>query len=235
MPARQAPRIVALVASLAALLVAGCSQPEPATLEPQTREGRVQLVQFTQITDPTQEQNVERGTSWDAEVQQSEAPKGTLAADYGANEDGEYWQDTIIQAKTYHLEAGAAITTHTHGIVIYAQEIIIDGRINARNLGAPPGEDGYATTRAATMNLYRAYGETDADTGEPRLWGAGSTSKECESPGGGYIILNAPTITLNGELDAGSDCGEAGIVYLEGNVTGTGAIHASLIIHRGAA
>lgn len=224
-----------VLATALTLLLAGCSQTATTTPEPVV-VNQVRLVTFAQgAMNTTEGEGVSRATSWDEEVHQEPVPERADPADYGANSDGARWVDGIIQAKTYHLATDAKIATHTHGIVIYAQEITIDGTITVHNQGAPPGETGYAETRAAKMALYSGYGETDQDTGEPRLWGAGSTTKDCESPGGGYIVLNARNIILNGELDAGSDCGQAGIVILEGPVTGTGTITASLIIHRGAA
>lgn len=181
----------------------------------------------------------DRGTTWDAAVMRGAPPEKANPADYGANADGERWEDILSQAKSYELDG--TITTHTHGIVIYAQDSITvnaNGRINVRDHGAPPGEQGYGTTRAATMSLYSGYGETDEATGEPLLWGAGAPLEyldgSCDGYGGGYIVLNAPTIHLNGDLDAGSTCGQGGVVILEGNVDGTGTITASQIIHRGA-
>lgn len=170
-----------------------------------------------------------------ADVMQAATPEGKDPADYGANEDGAYWMDGIQATKSYTLQAGGKITTHTHGIVIIASDsITIDGTIAVRDQGAAPGNPGYATSRAGTLSLYRGYGATDDASGEPVLWGSGSPpGAKCEGAGGGYIILNAPVIHLNGDLDAGSACGQAGIVYLEGNVDGAGTITASLIIHRG--
>lgn len=166
------------------------------------------------------------------EVTKEPLSKSANPVDYNANAKGEYWEDGIIQSKSYELASGAVITTHTHGIVIYsATSIVIDGTVNVRDLGALPGEQGYSTTRAATLALYRGYGETDADSGgEPRLWGAGGA--DCR--GGGYIILDAPQIEVNGVLDAGSSCGQGGVIYLEGTATGSGSLQASLIIRRGA-
>lgn len=220
---------------LVCVLIAGCAQPSATPLEPtQPLEHRVRLVDLAATDGSTvmTSGDAEQDAKWSSIAVQEETPKDADPADYGANPDGEYWQDTIIQAKSYTLDG--KITTHTHGVVIYATEsITINGAINVRNLGAQPMEQGYSTTRAATMNLYRAYGETDPATGEPQLWGAGSTTPECVSNGGGYVVLNAPSITINGDIDAGSDCGQAGIVILEGNTTGSGLITASLIIHRG--
>lgn len=221
-------RIAALTAI--AVLLSGCSQSTPQDLEPGFVEHRVRLVEFQGGAETTTIESTDSDVKWGATVQREATPEGRDPADYGANEAGEYWQDTIIEARAYNLGAGAAITTHTHGVVIIATEsITIDGRINVRGLGAAPLEAGYPTTRAAMLDLYRAYGQTDEATGEPLLWGAGGP--DCN--GGGYIILRAPTIILNGELDAGSDCGQGGIIYLEGNTSGSGVITASLVIRRG--
>lgn len=222
-----------LFSLLLAALFAGCSQPGPTVgvQAPQAVEYRVRLAEFAQYDGPVAtSRDGGMDPKWEAAVSMEAAPEGRDPADYGANQDGEFWQDTIIEAKSYHLEADAAITTHTHGIVIFAtQSITIDGRINVRGLGAQPQEPGYSATRAGTLALYRGYGETDEASGEPLLWGAGGP--DCN--GGGYVILRAPEIILNGVIDAGSDCGQGGIVYLEGNTTGSGVVTANLIIHRG--
>lgn len=226
-----------LAAALLCLSLAGCATTPPASMDappPASVEHRVRLVELTATGNGTIVTAEGDGVAWTADSKQAAIPRQADPADYGARPDGAYWQDSIIQAKSYTLDAGAMITTHTHGLVIYATEsITVNGRIDARNIGAQPNTPGYSSTRAATMNLYRAYGETDEATGEPLLWGGGSQTDECVSPGGGYVILNAPQIILNGDVDAGSDCGQAGIVYLEGNVSGAGVVTASLIIHRG--
>jgi hypothetical protein len=217
-----------VAAFAAAVLLSGCTN-SPGSDFTQPPVYHVHLVELG-AGDTAGSLNVTAGDSDQAYAVREAPPKGGDPADYGANSDGAYWQDDVMVLKAYRLEVGAKITTHTHGIVVYASEsITIDGLVIVRSLGAPPNETGYPTTRAATMNRIRGYGETDPATGEPLLWGAGGDS--CS--GGGYIILNAPQIYLNGALDAGSDCAQGGVVYLEGTVTGKGTIEASLIIHRG--
>lgn len=217
------------------MFLAGCGQPKPDITDiprVQTVEHQIHLAEFANYDEPVAtSRDGEVDAQWSMAVKQEATPARADPADYGANSEGEFWRDSIIESKSYVLEAGAGVTTHTHGVVIIATEgITIDGRVNVRNLGAQSGEAGYQTTRAATLALYTGYGDTDPASGEPLLWGAGGLDG---CMGGGYVILRAPTITLNGALDAGSDCGQAGIVILEGNTQGNGTITASLVIHRG--
>src|SRR5688572_27786351 len=130
--------------AILAIALSGCSNaPLASDIEPEVVEYRVRLAEFADGSGVTTIEEGSTDAKWGSEIQREATPRDADPADYGANAKGEYWQDTIIEAKSYVLDAGAVITTHTHGVVIIATEsITIDGRINARGLGAGPGEPG---------------------------------------------------------------------------------------------
>jgi hypothetical protein len=159
-------------------------------------------------------------------VSKTALPVGKNPADYGADERGYYWQDGIVQTDKYELKADATITTHARGVIVYATTIYINGTINVAGLG---GESGYdANSRAGMMAILTGHGELDENR-ELLLYGAPG----CSGFGGGYVILHAANIYVNGVIDArGANCATGGVIYLEGQTQIKGAVYGGMVVQR---
>ena len=173
------------------------------------------------------------GSGKDGAVVVGETAKGRDPADFGRREDGALWQDAVVEAVDYVVEVGQVVTTHTHGVVVYAQgSITIRGRLDVHGLGSRDGDPTRPTSRVAQLHILDAHGDPDPSGVEPWLYGDAGTT-DCPGTGGGYVILRAPTIQIDGTIDASGDgCGQGGTVYLEGTVAGSGTVRAGLVVRR---
>lgn len=144
-------------------------------------------------------------------------PSNTNPADYGSDANGNYYQDGIVDTDIFTVATDRGITTHTHGLVIYAsREIVIDGTLDVMGKGVA-NEAGYdLTNRVQALAIHSQYGIPNVDGTDYLLYGG---SANCDAYGGGYVILHAPAITIHGEINAGptAACAAGGIVYLETN------------------